>query len=458
MLLGGDGAAFTGNDFVRAVTARVGALRAAGLARQDICLVGSRRGCAFWTDLVAVWAMGAIAAPVDGQIGESSFQAILQLVQPRAAIGLGGDVAIIDERASVGATSPPRENADDVAALLFTSGSTGGPKAVEVTDLALMGNANATCEVLPVDSSTRLAIAIPFHFTSAICHFLAAMSRGAVLLGTERPLLAADLAEYVLSSRANAFGGAPLQIRWLGQCADRIRGRLRWVMSSGDHLPETVIRDVRGGLPGTAIYTVYGLTEVCGRLCILAPDLIDDHIGSVGFPIPGMSISVRDDDGREVAPGTVGEVYAAGLYLGRRYYGDPVASAHAFTVHGFRSGDLGSVAADGTLWLRGRADDVFKVAGQKVSGPLIAAGLCSIGFLDATVLPVDDPIIGTVAHACVTLAPNSHLDVGATLAALRQIVPPNHVPRRLIAVPAIPRTGSGKVDRVALRQLLYGPQ
>lgn len=452
-----DSAVLSGSAFVRAVNAHTNLLTTSGLRAGDVCLVTSRRGTDFWVDLVAVWQMGGVAVPVDRQLNDADLGKILDLVRPRAVLGRDLDAGASADLAARAVALETGDGVNRTVALLLTSGSTGLPKAVELSEHALMGNVEATCAVVPVLPSTRLAIAIPLHFTSSICHFLAAVTRRAQIVATERPLLSQDLVAYIVAHGATAFGGAPLQLRWLGQCADQLGDRLTWVMSSGDHLAESVIELLRAALPRSMVYTVYGLTEVGGRFCILPPEAIDTHSGSVGTPIDGMSVAIRDEHGRELPSGEIGELYAQGPYLAKGYYRDPESTRAAFSSAGFRTGDLGLREADGMIWLRGRADNLFKVAGQKVSAEAIEMALRTLGFQDVAVLAIDEPNVGRVAHAFVVLKPGTALDTGGTLAALRPLVPPTHLPRRVHAVSAIPRTGSGKVDRRALGALGFHP-
>jgi O-succinylbenzoic acid--CoA ligase len=155
-----------------------------------------------------------------------------------------------------------------------------------------------------------------------------------------------------------------------------------------------------------------------------------------------------------LAAGEAGEVYAASDYLAAGYIGDPVKTRDRFTPHGFRTGDVGRLDERGLLWLKGRNDDVFKCSGQKIDAAVIADALIRSGLVrDAAVVGVPDETLGAVPHALVV---TDSLDRGTIMAYARQHLPPNHVPRRLIGVDAIPRTGSGKIDRAAVRALIIG--
>jgi acyl-coenzyme A synthetase/AMP-(fatty) acid ligase len=290
-------------------------------------------------------------------------------------------------------------------------------------------------------------MAVPFHFTSAICHALAACLAGATLVATERRLFMADLVPFLTQAQATAFGGSPVQLDWIARTVRPGDVALRWLMSSGDRLaPETEDRTQRA-FPAAAIVVAYGITEAGGRLCIRTARE-EPPGGSVGTPIPGMEIELREPDGTRAASGVEGELWVTGPWLADGYLGEPRFDP----VKGFASGDLAWVDEMGRVHIAGRVDSVFKVAGQKVHGDRIAAHLrMQPGVIDAAVIGYDDPDLGSIPAAAVCMAPGERFNKGALLAAVRRAFPPFHVPRIVVALSELPRTGSGKVDRRALR-------
>jgi acyl-CoA synthetase (AMP-forming)/AMP-acid ligase II len=455
--LGIDGETVSRADFLNLARGRRATLHAAGVHPGDHVWVSSGRGSAFWVDLVAVWLHGAVAVPVEPTPSEAVAAAMAERTSPAAVFADGGRIwpsqAVVVASAAradwEAAPATPRPEAP--AAVLYTSGSSGTPKGVRLTHEALLGNARATLAAIPLQRSDRLAIAMPFHFTSAICHFLAACLRGATLLGTERTLLPADLAAFMRAQAPTCFGGAPLQLAWIADALRQEQAPLRWLMASGDQMTPAVEDRVSTAFPSAVVVAAYGLTEVGGRLCVRSePDPPGDR-GSVGRPVGDMRIAVRADDGAALPPLQTGEIWVDGPYLFDGYVGeDP-----RIPSRGFRTGDLGFVDTHGRLHVQGRIDDVFKCAGQKVSAVRIANALQVLpGIVDAAVIPIDDARIGTVPAAFVVLATGEKFDKAAMMRSLRASLPPNHLPHSLTELPAIPRTGSGKVRREALRARL----
>jgi long-chain acyl-CoA synthetase len=441
------GCVLSGRDLLSRAEARRRVLAAQGLKPGARIYVRTGRRAAFWSDLLGVWALGATAIPIDGKSHPAREAQLFEKALPDH---------VVEEDAPDGAADDLHiEPGPDPAAILFTSGSTGAPKGVMLRGDALLGNARAALTAIDLRRSDRLFVATPFAFTSAICHFLAATLAGASLAATEVRLFKGDLHKAIRGANATCFGGAPLQAQWIAEACKTDRLPLRWIMSSGDHLRASVIEDLRAALPDTAVYTFYGLTETGGRLCMLPAEALPEAAGAVGKPVEGMAITIRDENGNPVPDGETGEVYATGDYLFDGYIGDLAETVAALTLQGLRTGDLGAIGPDGWLRLTGRADDVFKCAGQKVSAIPIADALMALGlFDDVAVVPRDHPAAGTVPWVAYVPKSKASVEPRAVGAALRGLLPANHMPQGFVELPAIPRTGSGKVRRIALKELV----
>lgn len=437
-------------------------MAAAGIGPGARVYIWAGRGSDYWVDMLAVWGLDATAVPVDAGIDSARAAHLFERAPPACVLGAPVTLALPpstrglgDTPAAGGAAALAIAPPEHPAAILFTSGSTGDPKGVVLCHAAMLGNSRAILAVLDLNPGDRLAMATPYAFTSAICHFLAAALSGATLVGCEDRLFAADLVRTVRDARPTCFGGAPIQLQWLAAAARREPLPLRWVMSSGDHLRASVIHDLREAMPGTDIYTVYGLTETGGRFCALPPHALPAAAGAVGTPIAGMTVTVRDDAGHPLADGIEGEVYADGAYLFDGYFRDDAATDAALTPAGLRTGDLGYMGDDGWLRLTGRADDVFKSSGQKVSSIPIVDTLMATGlFDDVAIVPEAHPALGHVASAVYVLKAGTQFDRRAVIQAVRDRLPANHVPHRFVAATAIPRTGSGKIRRRELAALV----
>ena len=449
----------SGLQFMEKVEARQRAL-AEAIHPGDRVVIQAGRGVEYFVDMLAVWGLGGVIVPLAADADAKYIEHVLGISGARLILDGGSE----NDATDLGDISPVFVDTkpDDLAALLFTSGSTGAPKGVMLTHEVLLKNCLGILEVLKMDQD-RLFLNIPFNFTSGICHFLACVFSNSTLVGIENKLFLADLPRTMNKLKATAFGGAPIQLRWLAETfkgltdsGQSIGSPLRFVMSSGDHLPTDVIDLLRQYSPTTDIFTVYGLTELGGRFCILDSAYIAKHAGSVGKPISGLGVTIVDfESNRELEAGVEGEVVAHGDLLCTGYYGDEKRSAALFSQWGLRTGDIGYLDADGFLHLTGRSDDVFKVNGQKVAATVINNAIMRLEpFADAAAISMETALLGTVPVVAYTLKEGAEFKKGEILGALRKLLPSNHIPHQFIEVSEIPRTGSGKVERHTLRLLL----
>jgi len=450
-----DGTRVSAAEFRRRVARRAADL-APLVAFGEMVIVASGRGLDFFVDMFALWSLGAVAIPYSPADGPDHLRQ-LQRISGATRCLADADVG----KVGPGGTALRCVERDPSApcVVLFTSGSTGHPKGVVLSQQVLLGNALSTHEVTRLGGE-RLFVNVPFHFTSCICHFLSACLSGASFIGLEAKRMYADFVQAFVAAEATALGGAPVQFRWLAEASgaerDYLERHFRFAFSSGDHLPDEVSRQLRERYPRLRLFTAYGLTELGGRYCILRPEETPDHPGSVGRPIPGLAVRIVDSDtGALLPPGEEGEVVASGRLMADGYLNDPEETAAAFRAGSFFTGDLGHLDNDGFLQVTGRASDVFKVNGKKVSALTVAAALMSSGrFADAAVIGKEVPVFGTVPIACCVLRPGTQFEKGPVLRHLREHLPNSHIPHEFVLLDAIPRTGSGKVKRAELRTLI----
>jgi acyl-coenzyme A synthetase/AMP-(fatty) acid ligase len=188
---------------------------------------------------------------------------------------------------------------------------------------------------------------------------------------------------------------------------------------------------------------------------VLPPGELATRVGSVGVPIGEMSVVARRPDGEPAAPGETAELYVDGPLLMLGYLDEAELTAEALTEYGFRTGDFGHVDADGYVWIEGRKDDIIKRGGEKVSTIQVQQALLNLGlFHDAAVLAAPDELLGHVPVAFVVPRDPETFKASRVLRELRRLLPPVAHPSRVIAVDAVPRTGSGKAIRGDLQALL----
>ncbi len=455
------------------------ALREAGVAPRRRVAIYADSYDGFFAAMLGIWLCGGVAVPINTSLPAAEARRLIERAAPDAmvhdaalagpaadAVGASCAPAAVLPLDDLLATAPPptpdpREvdlpHAGDPAMILFTSGTTGVPKGVCQTMAAVGGNAARVAAELALTPADRIFINTPPYFTSGICHFLTLAAAGGSTYAEAGFFFGEGLLDRLQERGCTGFGGAPAHLVRVVEPLSTPRRipDLRFWVSSGDHLPEHTIRRTREMLPGVALFNMYGLTEVSGRLCILPPGQIDRRPGSVGRPIAGMRVTARDETGDTLPPGRTGEFYVDGPLLMSGYLDDPQASAAALTPHGFRTGDFGHTDADGYVWVAGRRDDIFKRGGEKVSTVQIQQALLALpGVADCAVVAAADEVLGHVPVAFVVTGDEQAGLARRLLKELRAELPASSLPSRIVAVAAIPRTGSGKAVRKELLRLL----
>jgi len=466
----------TAAEVLARVWRRTDHLKKVGVLPGDFVMLITGRGHQFWIDLLALWTIGAVAVPIEANPTSARLTAVIAKALPKWQLGSFLNLSdsrlrkIDDQLNSPGAvdlqgtlTTIHDTASRDLAIVLFTSGSTGEPKGVALSHRAALGNALATRDVIKLGSSDVLGAAIPFRFVSALSHFLVCILSGACYAGTDASLSHGEFIQYLLSVGCTAYGGSPLQARWIAEwlehpaaIADPHNLKLRWIMSSGDHFSESVGQRLMQQLKGCTLVVAYGLTESAGRMCCRVVSSAADlrSGGTVGRPIEGLALDVFDDDMTRCPPGEPGKIFVKGAYLFEGYLNGH--SMVRLTDGGwFETGDYGHKTLTGELVVRGRNDDVFKVAGVKVSAVMIADALLSSGkYADVAVVSRPHPRVGNVPYVYYAPLVGESFNLRETMRFLREQLPASHLPWGFSEVAVIPRTGSGKIDRRALQSVI----
>jgi acyl-CoA synthetase (AMP-forming)/AMP-acid ligase II len=479
MLLLTRGRAYAYSSFLARAEAVARGLAAAGVARGARVALVLEEYDQFFVAMAGVWLAGAVVVPLNVTLPQRDVDWLLAKAQPGALLlpaddacpsdgpvrlvmtadadglvdgvrpaGAGGGVT------AGGALEPVRP--DELAMIMFTSGTTGVPKGVCQTLRATSENPGLVAQALGLAADDRIFINTPPYFTSGICHFLTLMANGGGIAGQLGFYFGEGLLDEMEAQGCTGFGGAPAHlVRVVEPMAAPREHAFRFWVSSGDHLPLHVIEKARRVLPGIGIFNMYGLTEVSGRLCVLLPDELDEREGSVGRPIGAMAVTARDAGGAAVPAGETGELYVTGPLVMQGYLDEPEITARTLTGHGLRTGDFGRVDADGYVWVAGRKDDIIKRGGEKVSVVHVQEALLELGrFHDVAVIATPDEILGHVPVAFVVPHEPEGFRGSRVLRELRDVLPSTSLPSRIVAVERIPRTGSGKAVRAELRRLL----
>jgi acyl-CoA synthetase (AMP-forming)/AMP-acid ligase II len=237
---------------------------------------------------------------------------------------------------------------------------------------------------------------------------------------------------------------------------------LRYITNSGGVFPVELVRRYRAQLPHTRIVLMYGLSEAF-RSAYLPPDQIDLRPGSMGRAIPETDLYVLDEEGRECAPGQVGELVHRGPTVALGYWEDPEATRGVFRPNPLTpgnsdervvySGDLVKKDEEGYLYFVSRRDQMIKSQGFRVSPEEVEEGIFASGMVsEAAVCGEPDPVSGAIIIAHVVPKDRDAFNTRELLSYCQREMPSYMVPRMVHLHDALPRTTSGKLDRKALKK------
>lgn len=343
---------------------------------------------------------------------------------------------------------------DVVAATLYTSGTTGRPKGAMLTHANLLANTSGVAQALGVRDEDRILVVLPmFHAFAATVGVLTPLLSGCALVPVER-FEPKQVTQAIAAQRATVFLGVPSMYAVLLRLDDAAVpdwSSVRICVSGGAAMPVAVMSsfEERFGLP---VLEGDGPTE-CGPVTCVNPLEGPRKPGSVGLPIPGAEMSIRDAEGRPVADGETAEVCVRGPSVMKGYLNLPEATRESFFGDWFRTGDLGYRDADGYVYLVDRLKDLIITNGMNVYPRVIEEVLYQHPEVaEAAVVGDPDARHGEVAVAHLALRPGSTASAATLRAWCRQHLGQHEIPRRVLIHEALPKNSTGKILKRVLRR------
>jgi len=342
----------------------------------------------------------------------------------------------------------PSPQPDDMAVLLYTSGTSGLPKGVILTYRNLQSDVDAAVEHAALRHEHKFLGVIPlFHAFGLTGCMLGPIQLGAMVVYIARFSPVAML-NAIRDHQLSIVFGVPAMlgaVAHLKNAAPEDFKSIYAIITGGDALPSTLREGFKARF-GVPLLEGYGLTETSPVVALNVPQ--SQRAGSVGKLVPGAEARITDDNGAEVPIGSEGEVWLKGPMIMSGYYNLPDETAKALTPDGyFKTGDLGKLDSDGFLYITGRKKDLIIVGGEKaVPREIEEALLLHPAVSEAAVVGKKDPSRGEVVVAFVTLKPGQT----ATTDEIRnfsrdQNLATFKVPREVFIIEELPRSPTGKV-------------
>lgn len=356
----------------------------------------------------------------------------------------------------------------DLAAILYTSGSTGLPKGVMLTHHNLLEGAWSVCAYIGNTTEDRILAALPLSFDAGLSQLTTAFHAGATAVLVNY-LTAADVVS--LCERERITGLTAVPPLWIQLCAAQwptaARRHLRYFANTGGRMPRPILQQLRQLFPAARPFLMYGLTEAF-RSTYLDPQEVDRRPGSIGKAVPNARILVVRPDGTPCDADEDGELVHVGAFVTKGYWNDPGRTAERFrpspepplcaNLHqelAVWSGDLVRRDADGFLYFVGRNDGLIKTSGYRVSPEEIEEVVLASGLVSEVVaVGAPDETLGQAIVLIVAPIPGTQVDQNAVQDHCRQRLPSYMLPRDIRVRPTIPRNPNGKFDRSGLQQEL----
>jgi long-chain acyl-CoA synthetase len=404
---------------------------------------------------------GAIPVPVNPALTKSEFDHVVANSDAKLVLRSAAEVDGSEPLAEA-VPAEPR----DVAALFYTSGTTGKPKGVELSHTSLVGSFARAGAVPPIlTGQFEAVVGLPVAHIMGFAALLGLACAGVpvYLLPKFNPVKVLDAIE---ERRAGIFIGVPAMYRMLLEAGaeDRDLTSIRAWGAGADAMPSelaakfkkmgaTVTLPLFGAIGEAVFFEGYGMVELGGGAAAkISPPFLDVGLGSdaFGFPLPGYQFKVIDpDSGEELGGGKSGELLIKGPGVTSGYYGDAAATAATLADDGWlRTGDLARMGPFGTVLFEGRAKDVIKVGGYSVYALEVEQAIEEHpDVLEAAVVPLPDDRKGEVPGAVVRLKDGATLDEAAMEAHCDERLAAYKIPQRWLATDDLPRTGTDKVKR-----------
>jgi len=429
-----------------------GGLRAAGLQRGDRAAIVLPNGVdwvlAFWGAQLA----GVVAVPVNTRFKESEVDYVVSdsgaahVFKPEAALP-DGDPLVVDDLAP-----------SDLAAIFYTSGTTGFPKGAMTSHANFLANTENAFRCVGIDKSEGPSLAtlinVPlFHVTGCNSQLLVGNELGARVFILSNPLDLEGFLRTVSDEGIQMLTSVPAIYHALTRhplFAQTDLDHVRWVSYGGAPISADAVHKIIEAFPAARVGNGFGLTETSSLTSFLPHEEAVEHADSVGFAMPTVDLALHDPHSET----GVGELLVRGENVVPGYWEKAEATAETFVDGWLHTGDLARIDDDGLLYIVDRAKDMINRGGENIYSIEVESALAGApGVSEVAVVPVPDDMMGEKVGAVVVTADGDELDVDAVIAHVRERIADFKVPQYVaVRGEPLPRNPGGKVLKTQLRE------
>lgn len=361
---------------------------------------------------------------------------------------------IVEGEAEPGASVLTTE--EDLAAIVYTSGSTGNPKGVMLSHRNLVSNMHAVVQYLQLTPEDRVMMVLPHFYIYGLSLLLTHTLAGGSVVMDNRFMYPNTVLQNMVDTGVTGFSGVPSTFTILlarSMVREMSFPALRYVTQAGGAMTPAVQQQVADVFSPARLFIMYGATEAAPRLSYLEPEDLPRKWGSIGKAVAGVELYVADGKGERLPAGREGEFVARGPNITSGYWKDPEASAAVLRNGLYFTGDLGTEDEEGFLYVTGRSRDIIKVKGFRVSPREIEERLLELdGVLEAAVIGISDDVLGEAPIAYVVSVGGGGPAEDFLRRTLQERLASYKVPTGFVFLETLPRNASGKIDKQVLRE------
>jgi len=472
----------TYQEMVDRSAALAAGLHQRGVGTGDVVGLLSYNNTEFLATIFAANHLGATVMPLNWRLAAAELRYILDHSRARALVCDDALIELADEAtrdlgdivrvcitatdragwerfSDLGAGAPPLLRAhvqgDDIQRLMYTSGTTGRPKGVMITNANLAWKNYAhIAEFGLTAADVGLACGPLYHVGALDLTTTSLIAVGATII-LHRAFDAEKVVEEIERSRVTTLWMAPAMVRAvldLPRVEERDLSSVRLLIGGGEKMPIPVIERLQRTLPSAWFADAYGLTETVSGDTFLDRASIRSKLGSVGRPCQYLELDIWDEAGASLPPGERGEVVLRGPKVFKGYWRDPDATNAAFEGGWFHTGDIGFKDDDGYLYIVDRLKDMIVSGGENIASSEIERVLYEHdAVLEAAVVGRTDDRWGEVPVAYVVLNEPGTTTAEDLIDHCRQQLARFKVPKAVVIVDVLPRNPSGKILKRELR-------
>lgn len=379
----------------------------------------------------------------------------VQAAVPSVPVEVLGDIIGVDTETKAPCNSD--RQTDDLAAIFYTSGSTGQPKGVMLSHRNLVSNTQATVEYLGLTGDDSVLVILPFYYIYGNSLLLTHVACGGTVVIDNRFMYPEIVLDALEESQATGFAGVPSTFMIAlnkSTIAKRELKHLRYITQAGGAMAPEVTRQLMAACPHQEIWVMYGQTEAAPRVTYLPPDMLEKKMGSIGIPVPGVQVKLVDDLGQPVSSGATGEILVGGPNVMLGYWNRPTDTAEVIREGWLVTGDLARRDEDGYLFIVGRKREIIKAAGHRVSAKEVEECILECDKIaEAAVIGVPDDILGEAIQAVVVLKSDCEADEKEIQSWCQKRLAAFKIPRAVWFVEALPKTQTGKINKLKLKEI-----